>query len=78
MQLRPVAYETGHYAWIEQALKRFDYRCLKRMELGVMLTYLGRISGHSRAQVMRVVSRWVAGKRLVKQYRAPDQAFAKV
>ena len=78
MQLRPVADETGRYAWIEQALKRFNYQCFKRMERGVMLTYLGRISGYSRAQVTRLVSRWVAGKRLVKQYRAPDQAFAKV
>ena len=32
LQLRPVADETGRYAWIEQALKRFDYWCLKRME----------------------------------------------
>ena len=32
LQLRPVADETGRYAWIEQALKRFDYWCLKRMD----------------------------------------------
>ena len=32
-QLRPVADETGRYAWIEQALKQFDYWCLKRMDL---------------------------------------------
>ena len=78
LEIRPVADETGRYAWIEQALKRFDYRCLKRAERGVVLTYLQRISGYSRAQVTRLVSRWVAGKRLVKQYRAPEQAFAKV
>ena len=76
--MRPVADEAGRYAWIEQVLKRFDYRCLKRVERGVVLTYVQRISGYSRAQVTPLVSRWVAGKRLVKQYRAPEQAFAKV
>ena len=44
----------------------------------MVLTYLGRISRYSRAQVTRLVSRWVAGKLLVKQYRAPELAFAKV
>jgi len=78
LEMRPVADEAGRYAWIEQVLKRFDYRCRKRSERGVVLEYLGRISGYSRAQVTRLVSRWVAGKRLVKQYRAPEHAFAKV
>ena len=37
LQLGPVADETGSYASIEQALKRFDYRCLNRMELSAVL-----------------------------------------
>ena len=77
LELRPVADETGRYAWIEAALKRFDYRCLKRAERGVVLAYLQRLSSYSRAQITRLVSRWVAGKRLVKQYRAPEHAFAR-
>ena len=44
----------------------------------MVLTYLGRISRYSRALVTRLVSRRVAGKILVKQYRAPEWAFAKV
>ena len=32
LQLHLVADKTGRYAWIEQALRRFDYWCLKRME----------------------------------------------
>ncbi len=78
LELRPAADETGRYAWMAAVLKRFDYRCLKRAERGVVLAYLQRLSGYSRAQITRLVSRWVAGKRLVKQYRAPEQAFAKV
>jgi hypothetical protein len=44
----------------------------------VVLTYLGSISRYSRAQVARLASRWVEGKLLVKQYRAPELAFTKV
>ena len=77
LEMRPVADEAGRYAWIEMALKRFDYRCLKRDERGVVLAYLQRMSGYGRAQVTRLVSRWVAGKPLVKQYRAPEYAFAR-
>ena len=42
-----------------------------------MLAYLQRLNSYSRAQVTRLVARWVAGKRLVKQYRAPEHAFAR-
>ena len=47
------------------------------MERGVVLTKLGRNSGFSRAQVTRLASRGVSVKRLVKQHRTPEQAFAK-
>jgi transposase InsO family protein len=69
--------DEGRYAWIEAVLGRLGYRQLKRAERGVVLTYLQRLSGYSRAQVTRLVSRWVGGKRLVKQYRAPEHAFAR-
>ena len=68
--------DEQRYAWIEAVLRRFDYRQLKRGDRGVVLAYVQRLSGYSRAQVTRLVSRWVAGKRLLKQYRAPAQAFA--
>ena len=68
--------DEQRYAWIEAVLRRFDYRQLKRGDRGVVLAYVQRLSGYSRAQVTRLVSRWIAGKRLLKQYRAPAQAFA--
>jgi transposase InsO family protein len=67
----------GRYAWIESVLKRFGYRQLSRSDRGVVLAYLQRLSGYSRAQVTRLVARWVTGKPLVKQYRAPEHAFAR-
>ena len=75
--MRPAADEAGRYAWIGTVLKRFDYRILKRDGRGVVLAYLQRMSGYSRAQVTRLVSRWLAGKPLIKQYRAPEHAFAR-
>ena len=69
--------DQGRYAWIESVLRRFDYRQLPRSSRGPVLAYLQRLSGYSRAQVTRLVSRWDAGKRLVKDYRAPEHAFAR-
>ena len=43
LEMRPAAGEAGRYAWIETVLKRFDYRCLKRGERGVVLAYGTRL-----------------------------------
>ena len=77
LYLRPIGDEPGRYAWIETVLKRFDYRRLKHADRGTVLSYLQRLSSYSRAQVTRLVARWVAGKPLVKRYRAPEHAFAR-
>jgi transposase InsO family protein len=77
LQFRRPEDDEGRYAWIESVLKRFAYRQLPRPDRGTVLRYVQRLSGFSRAQVTRLVSRWVAGKRLVKQYRAPEHAFAR-
>jgi transposase InsO family protein len=69
--------DQGRYAWIESVLRRFEYRQLPRAYRGPVLAYLQRLSGYSRAQVTRLVSRWDGGKRLVKEYRAPEHAFAR-
>ena len=58
-------------------LRRFEYRRLPRGERGPVLAYLQRLSGYSRAQITRLVSRWDGGKPLVKQYRSPEHAFAR-
>jgi hypothetical protein len=61
--------DEQRYAWIEQVLRRLGYRRLGRSDRGAVLTYLQRLSGYSRAQVTRLVSKWMAGKRLVKSYQ---------
>jgi len=77
LQFRAAQDDEGRYAWIEAVLRRLGYRQLGRAERGAVLAYLQRLSGYSRAQVTRLVSRWMAGKRLVKNYRAPEHAFAR-
>ncbi|MCU0813090.1 MAG: integrase, partial [Burkholderiaceae bacterium] len=67
----------GRYRWIEAVLWRLDYRQLRRADRGTVLAYLQRLSGYSRAQVTRLVSRWVGGKPLAKHYRTPEHAFAR-
>lgn len=77
LEFRRAEDDEGRYAWIESVLRRFDYRQLPRSERGPVLAYLQHLSGYSRAQVTRLVSRWTDGKHLVKQYRAPEHAFAR-
>jgi transposase InsO family protein len=77
LEFRQAADDEGRYAWIESVLRRFDYRQLPRAQRGPVLAYLQRLSGYSRAQITRLVSRWDGGKRLVKNYRAPEHAFAR-
>jgi transposase InsO family protein len=77
LEFRRTEDDAGRYAWIELVLRRFDYRHLKRAERGQVLAYLQRLSGFSRAQLTRLVARWVGGEPLVKAYRAPEHAFAR-
>ena len=77
LQFKAAQDDAGRYGWIDAVLRRFDYRQLKRAERGAVLAYLQHLSGTSRAQVTRLVSRWVSGKVLVKNYRKPAHAFAR-
>ncbi len=46
-------------AWIETVLKRLDYFELKRGEKGEVNAYLQRLSGMSRAQITRLIARFL-------------------
>jgi transposase InsO family protein len=77
LQFRAAEDDEGRYGWIDAMLRRLDYRQLRRTDRGTVLAYLQRLSGYSRAQVTRLVARWMSGKPLVKNYRAPEHAFAR-
>ena len=77
LEFRRAEDDEGRYSWIESVLRRLGYAQLPRAQRGPVLAYLQRLSGYSRAQITRLVSRWADGKRLVKEYRAPEHAFAR-
>ena len=66
LDFRAAQDDAGRYGWLDAVLRRFDYRQLKRAERGAGVAYLRHLSDTSRAQVTRLVSRWVSGKVLVK------------
>ena len=77
LEFRRAENDQGRYAWIEQVLRRFGYRQLGRADRGMVLAYLQRLSGYSRAQLTRLVARWMQALPLVKNYRRPEHAFAR-
>jgi hypothetical protein len=78
MEFQAAGDDTGRYAWIQCVLERFDYRHLGRADRGRVLAYLQRLSGYSRAQVTRLVSRWDGGKPRVKNYHPPRHPCARL
>ncbi|MDE2325969.1 MAG: hypothetical protein KGL51_15085 [Betaproteobacteria bacterium] len=77
LEFRAAEGDEGRYRWIDEVLQRLGYRQLGRSDRGAVLAYVQRLSGYSRAQVTRLVGRWVDGQSLVKQYRVPEHAFAR-
>jgi hypothetical protein len=57
LALRRAEDDAGRYGWIEQVLSRFGSRQLGRADKGAVLVYLQHLSGYSRAQLTRLVSR---------------------
>jgi transposase InsO family protein len=73
--------DSERYAHISRVLRRFDYPQLGRSDKGVLLAYLRRTSGYSKAQLTRLVKHWqtnrLAAVPLAKRYSAPKAAFAR-
>ena len=73
--------DSQRYEHISRVLKRFEYSGRGKGECGVVLAYLRRTSGYSRAQLTRLVGRWEANRLapvpLAKRYGAPSIPFAR-
>jgi len=52
------------YAWTEKTLVRHHYAALNRREKGLVRSYLGQMTGLSRAQVTRLIERYIAQGRV--------------
>jgi len=54
----PATSKAERYRWVEQTLRRFHYPRLSQVDKGLLLAYVGRVSGYSRQQLTRLVHRW--------------------
>ena len=65
------------YDFIARIVHRFGYVRLRRADKGVVLRFLGRVSGYSRAQLTRLVERGRKPAPLAKQYPAQRIGFTR-
>jgi hypothetical protein len=66
-----------HYEFAARTVRRFGHVRLKRTAKGVVLCFLGYVSGYSRQQFTRLVLRAGGCAPLVKRYRASRSSFAR-
>lgn len=52
------ASQAERYQWIEQTLHHFRYPRLSKADKGLVVAYLGRITGYSRQQLTRLIRRY--------------------
>jgi transposase InsO family protein len=65
------------YDFIARIVRRFGYAQLRRADKGVVLRFLGRVSGYSRAQLTRLIERGRRPGPLVKRYPAQRIGFTR-
>jgi len=61
--------KAERYTWIEATLKQFVYHRLDRLQRGIMLRYLAKVSGYSRQQVTRLVRQYVTTGHIRRRQR---------
>src|SRR5574341_1259355 len=61
------------YGFMERVLKTQQYRRLSRGQRGIVRRFLAKVSGLSRAQVTRLIGRWMRSRRIeVRPGRRPS------
>ena len=64
------------HQWIAVSLKQFGYKRLRRAERGLIVRFLCKVSGYSRAQLTRLITQWRSGGRLRDRRGPPAAPFA--
>src|ERR1019366_10154828 len=65
------------YQWAALSLKQFAYERLRRAERGLIVRFLCKVTGYSRAPVTRLIAQWRCGGRLRDRRGPPAAPFAK-
>lgn len=68
------ATKTERYQWIEQTLRHFRYASRTKIEKGLLIAYLCRISGYSRQQTTRLIRRYRDREKLTWEV-SPSKGF---
>lgn len=63
--------------WVARTLHRFGYRTLDRLDRGLVLAFLRKVTGVSRAQMTRLVAQWQCTGSLRDRRGPPAAPFAR-
>lgn len=75
--LTAAADPSARYRLIKKVLKRFKHPLQSKANRGLILRYLQRVTGFSRAQLTRLVAQYLRSGRLVRRYRASTTSFTR-
>lgn len=67
----------GQREWIARTLHRFGFRTLRRADRGLLLAFLRKVTGVSRAQMTRLIAQWRLSGTLPDRRSAPAAAFTR-
>jgi hypothetical protein len=65
------------YRWIEEAFERFGYPRRRKVDKGLLLRFIGRVSGYSRIQVKRFARQFVETEHVKRRQPAKPRGFTK-
>lgn len=68
--------DQDRYPWVAQTLQQFDYSRLRRADRGLLVRFLLKVTGYSRAQLTRLIAQWRAHGRLLDRRGPPAVPFA--
>ena len=64
------------YDWIRQELVRFDYLKLRKLDKGIVILYLTKVSGYSQSQLTRLIKQY-SKTGYIKHFHTNAPAFKK-
>jgi transposase InsO family protein len=75
--LTPLAGAQQCYEFLDQVLRRFGYAGQGKEAKGLIRSYLLRMTGYSRSQITRLITRQLAGTRLTRRSTANRSSFGR-
>ncbi|MDO8638283.1 MAG: integrase [Candidatus Daviesbacteria bacterium] len=61
--------KKAKYEWVKEVLGRVNFRHLEKKERGTVREYLEKITGYSTSQLTRLISKYLQGKLIFKDYQ---------